>query len=573
MTSRVATTIKGIPASAGVAFGPVFLYESHRLAVSKRHTDSVDAECARLAAAIDQAKKELQSLYERARDAAGTDQAAIFEAHQMILEDPELLDRVTATVGREHCNAEYAWNEGTDYYADALRSISDEYLAARAADVEDVSRRVQRILQGVAQQDDPTGPSVIVASDLAPSDTVKFDRKKVLAFCTASGGPTSHVAILSRALGIPAVVGLGLGLLKLKGGELVIVDGGAGEVLVDPDEETVKEYLIRNEILKTQRALALQSAEQPAITQNGTRFEVVANIGSPGDAADALKYGAEGVGLLRTEFLFLDRASAPSEDEQYAVYRSVLEVMEKRPVVIRTLDIGGDKPAPYLNMPVELNPFLGVRGARLCLAHPELFQDQLRALLRAGEGHNLKIMAPMISSLEEVLALRKQVDEARAALQAKDIVYSTDLEVGIMVEVPSAAIMADALAPEVDFFSIGTNDLAQYTLAADRTNTQLAALADAFHPAVLRLIRTVVEAAHSHGKWVGLCGELAGDPLATPVLLGLGVDEFSMNSRAIPAVKQAIRLYNLDETREIARRALSLPTAAEVRGYLESVRK
>lgn len=572
MVAQTSGRIHGIAASPGIAVGPVFLYESRKLAVSKRRESNLEAERSRLAAAIEQAKTELRALYERAKVDAGEQEAAIFEAHSMILEDPELLDRVDATLGKESCNAEYAWNDAAEYYASALRQIGDEYLAARAADVEDVAQRVQRILQGVGQENSsPSEPSVITAVDLAPSDTISLEKEKVLAFCTAQGGPTSHVAILSRALGIPAVVGLGDDLQLLTTGRRVIVDGGEGEVIIDPDVATVDEYRRRAVDLKARANVALGSAMQSAVTPDGKRFEIVANIGSPKEASDALEYGAEGVGLLRTEFLFLDRESGPTEDEQYEVYRAVLEVMGQRPVVIRTLDIGGDKPASYLNMPVELNPFLGVRGARMSFAQPEFFQVQLRALLRAGDGHNLKIMAPMVASLEEVHALRAQVDEARTALQERGVTYCKDAEVGIMVEVPSAAVMADLLAPAVDFFSIGTNDLSQYTLAADRTNPNVANLADALHPSVLRLIGMVIRAAHAHGKWVGLCGELAGETLAVPVLLGLGLDEFSMNPRAIPAVKQAIRLYNLEDAEEIAHNTLALATAAEVREYLESV--
>jgi len=572
MVRQAAKSIKGIPASPGISAGPVFLYVSRRLAVSKRRVDNAKSELARLDAALGQAKTELQMLYSRAREDAGTGEAGIFQAHVMMLEDPELLERVRNTIKDEGWNAEYAWNEGAEYYASMLRGIGDEYLAARAADVEDVERRVQRILQEVTQENTgPDAPSVIVAADLSPSDTVTFDKQKVLAFCTASGSPTSHAAILSKALGIPAVVGLGEGLQELANGAMVIVDGGAGEVVAHPGEAEIREYKRRSVALKEASARALQAAGKPAVTRDGTRFQVVANIGSPQDAIDALKYGAEGVGLLRTELLFLDRHSAPTEDEQYAVYRNVLETMGQRPVVIRTLDIGGDKPAPYLKMPPEANPFLGVRGLRLSFARPELFQTQLRALLRAGAGFNLKIMSPMISSLEEVHALRAQVDQARSALQARGVPYSTNAEVGIMVEAPSAALMADLLTTAVDFFSIGTNDLAQYTLAADRTNAVVASLADAYHPAVLRLIGMVAAAAHAHGKQLGLCGELAGDPLAVPLLLGLGVDELSMSPRAIPEVKEAIRLYSLEEAREIARQAISLPTAVEVRDYLGAV--
>jgi phosphoenolpyruvate-protein phosphotransferase len=351
----------------------------------------------------------------------------------------------------------------------------------------------------------------------------------------------------------------------------LIVDGGDGAVVIEPDDATLANYRQRADVLKRLRQTASAAAHETAITTDGVRVEVVANIGSVQDAAEAIASGAEGVGLLRTEFLYLDRADPPGEDEQTGIYRAILEIMGQRPVVVRTLDIGGDKPAPYLKMPAELNPFLGVRGLRLALARPDVFQTQLRALLRAGEGHNLKIMFPMVASLEEVREARRHFDQARIALDARGLSYARSVEVGIMVEIPSAALTAHALAEAVDFFSIGTNDLSQYTLAADRTQAEVATLADAFHPSVLRLIGMVIEAAHARGRWVGLCGELAGDPLATPVLLGLGLDEFSAGCRSIPLVKQAIRRYSSTKSRAIAAHALTLATAGEVREYLTSI--
>ncbi len=567
-------SLQGIAASPGIAIGPVFHYRPQRLTAERSHVDDVAAEIVRLEKALAEARQELATLAIRARDSAGADEAAIFEAHQMFLDDPELLDRVWSSIRVEQVNAEYAWQSGTDFYAVALQAISNEYLAARAADVKDVAQRVLRILSGgAAQHAGLEVAAVIVAEDLAPSDTVTLDKSRVLAFCTASGGPTSHVAILSKALGIPAVVGLGAGICQIDGDVTMIVDGTSGIVLIDPDEAAMTEYRGRTAELQKLRDGALAVAGQPAVTTDGRRVEVVANIGSVEEASAALTYGAEGVGLLRTEFLYLDRDDAPDEEEQMSIYRAIFETMGIRPVVVRTLDIGGDKPAPYLKMPNELNPFLGLRGVRLTLAKPDIFQTQLCALLRAGEGHNLKIMFPMVATLEEVIAARQCVDQARAALDARGVSYARQVEIGIMVEVPSAAVSANVLAEVVDFFSIGTNDLSQYTLAADRTNADVAPMADALHPAVLRLIGMVLDAAHACKRWVGLCGELAGDPLAAPVLLGLGLDEFSMGHRSIPLVKQAIRQFGVDETHQIAQHALSLRSAAEVREYLKSVAK
>ncbi len=564
-------TLRGISASPGIAIGPVFRYAVQHIIVAERGARAVDLELERLSAALETARQQLEALTEQARQAAGADEAAVFEAHQLFLDDPELLERVQTLIREQSVSAEYAWQAGTRYYAEALSSIGDEYLAARAADVNDVAQRVLRILVGAnTVVNGPSTPAVIAAEDLTPSDTVTLDKSKVLAFCTASGGPTSHVAILSRALGIPAVVGLGDQFASLRNEVTVIVDGGTGSVLMAPDDLTWAEYRQRAAAIQQARQTAEASAHAPAVTLDGVLVEVVANIGSLSEAQAALAGGAEGVGLLRTEFLYLDRAAAPTETEQIETYRAIFETMGPRPVVVRTLDIGGDKPAPYLTMPPELNPFLGVRGLRLCLARPDIFQTQLRALLQAGEGHNLKIMFPMVATLEEIIAARRHVDQARAELEARGSPYARQVEIGIMVEIPAAALNARALAEVVDFFSIGTNDLSQYTLAADRTQAEVATLADALHPAVLTLIRMVIEAAHARGRWVGLCGELAGDPLAVPVLLGLGLDEFSMGHRSVPLVKQAIRRFSREQARGIAAAVLSLPTTAEVRAYLQS---
>ncbi|HEY6409287.1 MAG TPA: phosphoenolpyruvate--protein phosphotransferase [Ktedonobacteraceae bacterium] len=561
-------TIHGIGASSGIAIGPVFRYKMQEQRVEKRHVEDSAAEWACLEAALAQAKAEIQALASRAKQEVGTGSASIFEAHEMFLSDPDLLEQVRTTMETQHVNADYAWKEGTEQYAATLRSLSDEYLA-RAVHVEDVARQVLQLLHGAGEQVAPLQePSIIVATELATSDTLTFDKQKVLALCTAYGGATAPVAFLAKKLGIAAVVRLGAAADQLHSGAQVIVNGITGEVLIEPDEAEIAVYRQQMQALAQSWSEALQEALAPAITADGKQVETVANIISPADAAGALEYGAEGVGLLRSEFLFLDRDTAPDEDEQFAVYSAIMETMGQRPVVIRTLDIGGAKPASYLDMPQEVNPSLGVRGVRFSLAHPEVFQVQLRALLRAGVGHNVKIMFPMVATREEVLAAREQLAAAREALTERGVPFSQQYEVGIMVEVPAAALMADVLAGMVDFFSIGTNDLSQYTLAADRRNAAVAPLADVLHPAVLRLIRMVIDAAHAQGKWVGLCGDLAGDPLAVSVLLGLGLDEFSMTARSLPAVKQAIRRCTLAQAREIALHALALGDASEVRGFL-----
>jgi phosphotransferase system enzyme I (PtsI) len=565
-------TLQGIGASPGLAIGPLFHYEVPRLVFQCKKVEHPEQELTRLQAALRQAQQEVNGLSVQAMRDGGSGEAAIFEVHEMFLSDPVLLQQVQHIIETQQCNAEYAWQEAIQRYAETLRSLGDDYLAARAQDIDDVQQRVLRILQGaIPQPAHLEKPVVIVSADLAPSDTVVLEKRKVLAFCTAAGGPTSHVAILSKALGIPAVVGLGDEIRHLDNDTLLAVDGTAGTVQIEPDTATIAQHQQRISRHSQRQEEALKLAHQPATTLDGKHIEVAANIGMLTRASTALEYGAESIGLLRTEFLFLDRDAAPDEEEQMEIYRDVLHTMVLRPVVVRTLDIGGDKAASYLQLPSETNPILGLRGLRLLLTMPELFQTQLRALLRAGAGHNLKIMLPMVSSREEIQEAREHVEQAKADLVASGLEHAEHCDIGIMVEVPAAAVMADTLAEMVDFFSIGTNDLAQYTLAADRTNASVTAQADALHPAVLRLIRMTVEAARSHRRRVSICGELAGDPLAVPVLIGLGVDELSMGARVIPLIKQTIRHYTTAEARSIAAHALALASATDVRRYLQSV--
>jgi len=413
-------------------------------------------------------------------------------------------------------------------------------------------------------------PSVVVARDLAPSQTAGLRRDLVLAFCTAEGGPTSHTAILARALGLPAVVGLGKQILSLPPGTELLVDGGQGEVVAGPSESEAREFRDRGEAEDERSKAELAQAAEPAVTLDGHRVEIVANVGSPEDAATALRCGAEGIGLLRTEFLYLDRRQAPTEDEQTKAYDSILDVMESRPVVARTLDVGGDKDLPYIDLGTEANPFLGWRAIRMCLDRPEFFLTQLRALLRAGVGHDLRIMFPMVSTLEEVRKARALLQEARRQLEDEGLRAAEPVQVGIMVEVPSVAVLADLFAKEVDFFSIGTNDLTQYTLAAERTNDRVAHLSDALHPAVIRQIARVIEAGHERGIWVGVCGELAGDPEGIPILLGLRLDEFSMAAPLIPRAKAILRRWSVTGAKRLAEAALRLDTAQAVRSLVQS---
>lgn len=551
--------VRGIAGAPGIAIGPVFQFRRATVQV-REQAGSVAEEQARIEMALEAARAELQQLHENMFTRIGADEAAIFQVHRDLLDDPDLRQIVQDQLAAGQSAAE-AWQSATQQQAVALADIADPLLAERAADVRDVGERVLRLLTHAAAPplELPAEPFVLVAHDLTPSETAALDPARVLGFCTAVGGPNAHTAILARALGLPAIVSAGAAMLEIADHTPVILDGSAGTLRIVPDQATIAAARASQTALAERRAAALADATQSAVTSDGHRVEIVANVGGVDDARKAAAAGAEGVGLLRTEFLFLERDQAPTEDEQYAVYRDIVQALNGQPVIVRTLDIGGDKPLPYLALPPEENPFLGRRGIRLCLAYPDLLRQQLRAIFRAAAHGPLRIMFPMIADVSEVRAARKMIDEIRAELDAPAV------EVGIMIEVPAAALMADVLAPEIDFFSIGTNDLTQYTLAMDRTNPTVAAQADGLHPAVLRLIERTVQGAHAMGKWVGVCGELGSDAQAVPILIGLDVDELSVSAPAIPTVKAQIRSLALHDCRERARRALCCATAAEVR--------
>ncbi|MBN1180076.1 MAG: phosphoenolpyruvate--protein phosphotransferase [Anaerolineae bacterium] len=565
--------LQGIAASRGIAIGPAYQFRRASLTFERCTIDAPATEWLRCEDALETARQQIIDIAQHIEAESGAAEAEIFQAHLLMLEDPELLETVRETIDQQYLNAEAAFSDAAEVYAQKLESLSSDYLKSRAGDVRDITERVLRILIGAEETSvctDMFTPSIVVAEDLTPSDTVLMDKTLVLGFCTAGGGATSHTAILARGLGLPAVVGIGPAALTIPDGATLILDGAAGTVMVSPDSETIDAYRIRQETVARVRAEARTYAHAPAITRDGHRVEVVANIGNVESANAALDAGAEGVGLLRTEFLYLERHHLPDEEEQYRAYRAIVDVFGDLPVVLRTLDVGGDKDLPYLDLAPTANPFLGQRAIRLCLARPHLFKPQLRAVLRAGAGRNLKLMFPMVATLDEVREARAILEVCRAELRAEKQAYAEQMEIGIMIEVPSAAIMAHQFAAEVDFFSIGTNDLSQYTMAADRTDAQVARLADAFQPAVLHLIRTVIDAAHSHGRWVGLCGELAGEPLAIPILLGLGLDEFSMNPPAIPTAKQVIRALDLDEARALATEALTMESPKDIRDLVWS---
>ena len=561
--------IKGISVSRGINIGPVYQFKHLDLSFETRQVEDRDAEWQRFEAAVAVTKGKLQQMYDRAVKEIGTDEAMIFDAHMMMLEDPDLTEGTQSKIMDDGLNAEAALMEVCEQYCDMLREIDDKYIQARVTDIQDVCHGVLTELLGYGEDAgvNVTEPSVIMSRDLTPSDCVSIQKALIQGFCTIEGGTTSHTAILARSLGIPALVGAPDEIEEIPSETTVIIDGYEGILIVDPDPETIEIYRRKREAKLRILGAALEHAQEPAVTKDGHRVETYVNIGSDSaeDIADALSKGAEGVGLLRTEFIYLNMEKMPDEAVQYEKYSNVAKGFGERPVILRTLDIGGDKQLPYLELPYEMNPFLGVRGLRLCLKNTELFKHQLRAVLRACNHGNLRIMFPMVTKLSEIRRAKDLIGECRAELHAQGIEVTPYIQVGIMIEIPAAAVMSDLLAKEVDFFSIGTNDLTQYTMAVDRTNNNLADLANAFDPAVLRLIARVVESGHKYGKTVGVCGELGGDPIAIPILTGLGLDELSMNAPAIPVAKQIIRGLNFEEVKKLAQEVLNLESPADVK--------
>ena len=559
----------GIPAAPGLAHGKTYLLKKENLEIPVYAISDTTTEIGRLLESVEKAQTEIAAIKEEVSSHATGNEAEIFEAHWMILEDAALLDKAKEAI-EQGINAEKAWMDAIEYFAQMMESIPDETMASRAVDIRDVGHRVLGHLMGTGSSNtEIKDPVVICGDDLTPSDTAGFDKELVLAFCTAKGGPTSHTAILAKAFGLPAVVGLGDDFLSIPPETMVLVDGHTGELVVNPDQTSLDDFIIRENKEKSDQKTAQAAAQAPGMNADGERVEIVANIGGVEDAPLGIENGAEGVGLFRTEFLYLDRKSLPTESEQIEAYQQVFHYYKGMPFVVRTLDIGGDKIIPYLDLPEELNPFLGWRGVRMLDGLVDLFLTQFRALLQAGavDDIDLRIMVPMVSGLAEVKVVKAVIEKAKEELVAEGKVFVNQIQFGIMVEVPSAALLADRLAPEVDFFSIGTNDLTQYTLAVDRTNSKVAHLAHSLNPAVLRLIQFTIEQAHKDGKWVGLCGELAGDPLAAPILHGLGLDEFSMSPARIPIIKQVMRHLHRDACRKLAEEVLECADADEVIGH------
>ncbi len=534
--------LKGIGASPGIVLGKALVIEETELVIERKTINDTQAEVTKLKDAVAISKEELTKVKEKALAELGEHEAEIFEAHLLVLEDPELVESAVCKINDEKVNAEFALNEIKEMFVTMFESMDNEYMRERAADIKDVTNRIIRHILGVKVVDlaNLEEEVVLVAHDLTPSDTATMDKKKVLGFLTDIGGRTSHTAIMSRTLEIAAVVGLNNATKEIKDGDFVVFNGDTGEVTINPDNETIDTYKkLKNDFEEYKKALELLKG-QKTVTLDGRHVELAGNIGTPSDVEGLIKNDAEGVGLYRTEFLYMDREQAPTEEEQFTAYKTVLEKANGKQVVIRTLDIGGDKVLPYLPLPEEMNPFLGYRAIRLCLDRKDIFKVQIRALLRASVYGKLCVMFPMISGLEEFQAAKEFVEECRAELHAEGVKTSETIQWGIMVEIPAAAVMADELAKYVDFFSIGTNDLIQYTLAADRMSEKVSYLYNPMHPAVLRLIKMTIDGAHKHGKWVGMCGEMAGDEAAIPTLVQYGLDEFSMSATSILGAKKII---------------------------------
>lgn len=560
---------KGVPASPGVAIGPALVLPKKQFQLEKRVIQDVTAEKNRFHQALAAAKSRIDDLIASAQAQGQTETAKIFEAHRLMLEDPELIAGVEKRIAEEKVNAEFALETTVNFYINLLAQANSDYLRERVADLKDVAGHVLQLLAGDGLQTPHIkADCLIVAAELTPSDTALLPLDKVQGFITEVGGATSHTAIIARSLELPAVVGVKKITSAVQNGDLLIIDGEQGAVLVNPDPGTVEAYRRKQAVLHRQKEELARLKGVAAQTKSGKTIRLLANVGEPWELPKALEYGADGIGLFRTEFLFLNRETLPTEEEQFQAYKEVLVKMEGKPVVIRTLDIGGDKNLPALNLEPEMNPFLGCRGIRLCLKDKALFTTQLRALYRASVYGQLKIMFPMISSLEEYRAAVKCAEEVRAQLIEEGHPVSSHVPIGIMVEVPSTALITDLFAKEVDFVSIGTNDLIQYTLAVDRMNEQISHLYTPFHPAVLRLIKMVIEQARKGGIEVSMCGEMAGDPRFTPLLIGLGLESFSMSPSALLAVKKQIRTLKNSTAKALAEKVLALPTAEQIKAVL-----
>ncbi len=567
-------TLKGISASAGIVIGKAFIYSPEDIVISKYSIDISDVknEITRFQIALKKTRQEIIVLKDKLGKEIGKVHANIFTAHLLILDDPMLTADTINEVKKSKFNIEHVFSQSLAKLTQMIESVDDPYFKERGNDIKDVGRRVLKNLVGKNRETlvDLKEEVIVFAKDLSPSDTATMHKEKVIGFATDIGGKTSHTAIMARALQIPAVVGLGNVTEKVTEGDIVIVDGNRGIILINPDEETIKKYSIELEkFIAFERELA-NLKDLKAQTKDDYLIKINANIEIPEEIPLVHKHGAEGIGLYRTEFLYLNKPNLPSEEEQFNAYRFVVEEMAPKPVILRTLDVGGDKFLSHLNLAKEMNPFLGLRAIRLCLAHPDIFRVQLRAILRASAYGKLKIMFPMISSVEELKKAKEFLEEAKKELKTDGFAFDENIEVGVMIEVPSAVLIADILAKEVSFFSIGTNDLIQYTLAIDRINENIAHLYNPLHPAILRSIKLIIDAAHKANIVVGMCGEMAGDSIYTSILLGLGLDSLSMSPIAIPEVKKIIRSTTLREAKDYVGKIFAMSTADEVKKFVNS---
>lgn len=565
--------LKGIAASPGIVIGKAYVLDSEEMVIPQRTitSASIPREITRFQDALTQTRAEIQKIRDKISKEISKEHGDIFNAHLMVLEDRAIIEEVMERIKKEKHNTEFIFSQVLKKYVQSFLKIDDEYLRERVSDINDVGRRVIRHLLGDQRStlSEIKEKVIVVAYDLAPSDTAVMHRKNVIGFATDIGGRTSHTAIMAKSLEIPAVVGLENATRQIRMGDTIVVDGIQGVLAVNPTQtelakfrEDQRRYLEFNRGLKRFKDL-------PCVTKDGRRIELAANIELPEETPSVLSHGSDGIGLYRTEFLYMNRDDLPTEDEQYQAYKKVVTAMGQKPVVIRTFDLGGDKFLSHLDMPHEMNPFLGWRAIRFCLASPHIFKTQLKAILRASAHGKLRMMYPMISGVSEVKQANKMLEEVKAELRAKKTPFDENMEVGAMIEIPSAALTCDILASEVDFFSIGTNDLIQYALAVDRINERIAYLYEPAHPAVLRLLKTIIDAGHAKKIWVGICGEMSGDPIFTPVLIGMGMDEISTSPVMVPEIKKIIRSVSYQESQELAKYVLTLRTGTEVVNFLK----
>ncbi|MCB2296961.1 phosphoenolpyruvate--protein phosphotransferase [Clostridium tagluense] len=563
--------LKAIGASFGIAIGRALVISEEVVEIKESKVVDSERELARFNNAVEEAMMQLEKINKDVKEKLGSEKAEIFEAHLFMLKDPEFIGSIQKKIASEKFNAEYSLKTVGDETAAIFELMENKYMTERAADIRDVSKRVLNILMGIkiASIAEIQEECILIAKDLTPSDTAQIDKTKVLALVTEIGGKTAHTCIIARSLELPAVVGVGASISKIKDGDLIIVDGEEGLIIINPDEKTLNDYKAKKIEFTESKNQLLKYATMKSNTLDGKAVELAANIGSVEDLESVLKNGAEAIGLFRTEFLYMSKTALPTEEEQFETYKSVLEKMGGKPVIIRTLDIGGDKKLDYLPMKEEMNPFLGYRAIRLCLDRTDIFITQLRALLRASTHGTLKIMFPMISCLQELRMAKKILEQCKNELKSEGVVFDENLQVGIMIEIPSAALISDILAKEVDFFSIGTNDLIQYTTAVDRMNEKISYLYDFYHPGVLRLIKTVIDNGHKAGIMVGMCGEMAGDTKLIPLLLGFGLDELSMSASSILRARKTVTNSNYEDCVKLSVPVLSFGDSDEIKEFLK----